>query len=223
MSNEITESDVQDPEALARAGMYGLLARCFARELDPPTLKRLNSEPLRTLLKASGCIPPESTSADTLEELAIDFCQIFLGPSGHCPPYQSVWLQGTFQGELVDSMNGYRELLSPQAFVAVNPDDSDARVESESSDVDHAWPNLAADHAAVQLDLMSRFYSAIAVCQETQSRELVSLPAQYFETHLRWIIDYTAVAYQRSATEFYRTFFKLTAAFLSTEGLPEPG
>lgn len=90
-----TESRFDDLEALWHA------ARCLGglllRELDAASLERLARPEVREALEALGLdVPVDSASID---ELAADFHDALLRPAEGGPLVQSLWTQGTYEGD----------------------------------------------------------------------------------------------------------------------------
>src|SRR6056297_3258487 len=104
------EDNLSRNDAAAAAGLYRLLARLWLREVDEPLLRSLTGSPLREPFLRAGGELPETVSPEVLQALSVDYCRLFLGPTDHLPPVQSVWQQGQFQGQAVRSMAGWIEL-----------------------------------------------------------------------------------------------------------------
>ena len=179
-------------ELASLAGTYRLLARTWIREVDEQFLTFLLVPPLRDAFTAAGGVLPEDAAPSTLEELAVDYCQLFLGPANHLPPFQSVWQRGQFQGESAESM---------QHFVSVSG--------CESS-------GLMLDHLGVQLDVMGRLLDFGSESVQ-HFDEVVDLAATYYAQHLNWAAPLFDLAINRAATDFYRSTIRMTRDFLSSE------
>lgn len=177
---------LDDLQATAR--VYQLLARCWLREIDMPLLEQLSQAPLADAFRAVGGEPPANHSLETLEGLAFDYCQLFLGPANHLPPYQSVWTRGQFQAAPTESMARFVDLAG------CSPSRWDAML----------------DHLGVQLDLMQMILTASAAT-EPPSPEIAT---SFFTAHLRWPEPLLAAAEQRAHTSFYRSLVVVTRDFL---------
>ena len=113
-----TESSADD--AIQRAAAYEFLGRLWASEVDGDLLAQLlkPSDIHDAFLAAGGDI---QMSAASVNELAEDYCQLFLGPTNHLPPYQSVWIDGQFAGESSVDMKKWCELVHFES-TAIEPD-----------------------------------------------------------------------------------------------------
>ena len=107
----MTNAPFTDDQLACRAAVYRLLARLWRREIDAATLEQLLAGSVRKAYLAAGGSLPEVADQATCDALAGDYCQLFLGPAGHLPPYQSVWSDGQFHGAAAQSLRGYLSLL----------------------------------------------------------------------------------------------------------------
>ena len=78
-------------ESAARSGLYRLLGRLWLREMDQDALRELGRPPLCDSFVNAGGVLPTNDDLEMIEQLAVDYCQLFVGPAGHLPPVQSVW------------------------------------------------------------------------------------------------------------------------------------
>ncbi len=180
-------------ELAAISGTYRLLARLWYREVDAELLELLNSPEARELFSSvGGALPGNETSMDEwIETLAIEYCQLFIGPKGHLPPVQSVWLAGQFQSQAVSSMQDFFDVANYQPFDAVVP-----------------------DHLGVQLDLMAQLCELAATDRRD---ELVEVLQQFFLRHLTWPTALIEGVIQRDASDFYCSVATITQEFLRQE------
>ncbi|MCH2202016.1 MAG: molecular chaperone TorD family protein [Fuerstiella sp.] len=179
-------------EFASLASTYRLLARLWIREVDGQLLTSLLRSPLcHVFTEAGGTLPPGATSS-TLEELAVDYCQLFLGPANHLPPFQSVWQRGQFQSESAESMRSYVSILGYE------PGD------------------LMVDHLGVQLDVMGGLLD-FALGAVEHSDDVFDLPATYFAKHLAWMDSLLETSIKRAKTDFYRSTIGMTRDFLCSE------
>ena len=186
-------------EAAARSGTYRLLARLWLREIDRDLVRELRSPPLCDAFVAAGGIVPAGDDDRTIEQLAIDYCRLFVGPTGHLPPYQSVWRNGQFKSATSDSMERFVEVVNYETDVLPG--------------------GMMLDHLGVQLDVMGHILDHFTAWQsELGSRDLLpELARTFFARHLLWTTDLLAAAARRAETEFYRATILLTRDFLNSE------
>jgi len=186
-------------DASARSGVYRLLSRLWICELDLEWVQKLRAPPLCDSFSAAGGNLPTCDDEPTVEELAIDYCRLFIGPSGHLPPYQSVWQTGQFEGTAVASMQTFIDLVGYNR---------------------EALPTgLSLDHLGVQLDLMSHILGHVANWQSgaNQLEQVLELAGSFFASHLRWPAELFQAATDRAKTDFYRSTITLTRQFLESE------
>lgn len=186
------------PEASARSVVYRLLARLWLRELDGPSLRVLRSPPLcDAFAEAGGRLPGDDDAA--IEALAIDYCQLFIGPANHLPPFQSVWQSGQFESDAIASVKGHAEVVGYD--IATLPS------------------GVMLDHLGVQLDVMGHILARIATWQPDSGRldDVSEVARSFFAKHLTWPSRLLAIAAQKATTEFYRSTIALTGEFLDKE------
>ena len=95
--------DVLDREDLeGLAGFYQLLSRLWVAEIDEMWFEVLSEGSLAGAAGELG-LQLEGPVDEVIEQLAIEYCQLMIGPQGHVPPHQSVWSEGQFQGNPVVS------------------------------------------------------------------------------------------------------------------------
>lgn len=179
-------------ELTGLAGMYRQLARLWLREVDEQLLSHLLEPPLYDVFTAAGGALPDGVDAVTLEELAVDYCQLLVGPANHLPPYQSVWQRGQFQSEPADSMQRYAAAIGYES------------------------DGLMFDHLGVQLDVMSHLLDGGPESQQ-HSEAVFRRAAEYLAEHLSWATPLLEAANQRATTEFFRATIGMTRDSLQSE------
>ncbi len=92
-----------------------LVARLWQTEVDSELLALLAQPALRDEWIACGGFVPAAIKSSVVDDLAAEYCRLFLGPRDHLPPYQSVWTQQRFHGDATVSTAQFRELLSDHA------------------------------------------------------------------------------------------------------------
>ncbi len=197
--NSISESVTSVEDAASRSGTYRLLARIWLYEVDENVLRNLRKPPLGDAwLQAGGHLPVDDHQ-QTIEELAISYCKLLVGPKDHLPPYQSVWRTGLLQGEAIESMRqavdvvGYDQSCLPRGIIL--------------------------DHLGVQLDVMGHILEEISTWQAEQKglEQVWEVAHSFFSAHLSWADDLLKAAEQRANHEFYRSCALLTRDFLHSE------
>ena len=184
-------------EFRAVAGVYRLLARLWISEIDLPLLQRLQQADWKEHFEQAGGYIPERIDEETIDQLAIEYCQTFLGPRDHFPPHQSIWMAGTFQGDCVASMRNYLDVVG---------------------ELDGVFADQSlVDHTGVQFAVMGKICAAAAESNEESLLDLLELAQGFFQDHLQWIIRYCHVAQTRVASRFYQAILRMTAEFLQQE------
>ena len=194
----MTSVAIDPTELTALSGIYRLLARLWLREIDEPIRAALRHPPLSNLFEQAGGRPPEAD----IDELAIDFCRLFVGPSGHLPPYQSVWQRGQFQSQATTSMQDFAELIQ--------------------YDFSAQFHVMMPDHAGLQMDVMGSLLEraaelASSTAGDSAGHEYLEVASVFFERHLTWLDPLLIAADRRATTSFYRAVIALTRGFLESE------
>lgn len=176
---------------LRLASLYGLLTRFWSHEIDLELLTSLNDPSMRSAIDTLGGSVPPATE-ETVEALAVDFCQLMIGPKDHAPPVQSVWQEQKFQGKSVASMNNYIEAVpgfEPQVAIV--------------------------DHIAVQFQFMSELLLAASSQEHTESH--LAIASGFLNDHLSWTSPFLDRIQARAQTDFYRDLASMTQEFLGAE------
>ena len=108
------EFEIDDEHRFELTATLSLLSFLWSAELTRDSLAELTVSELAVPWRQLGGWLPESVdqiTSELLEELAVDYCQLLIGPDGHASPTQSVWEEGQLQGSAADSMKRFFELL----------------------------------------------------------------------------------------------------------------
>lgn len=168
--------------------LYALLSRLWLREVDQQLLMRMLDSPVSQTLSVTEF----SCDDDSIEALAVEYCQLFIGPKNHLPPFQSVWQTGQLQSEITDSVRSFAEAVG----LPETPDQE------------------MPDHLGRQLEVMSQITKHLG---NFDSDEMKELATEYFRRHLTWPKKLLAAAGQRSESDFYNAMIGLTSEVLSSE------
>ena len=175
----------------ALRGTYQLLSQLWSRELDADLLRVLRTNEVRSTFESAGGIVP---NADQLDDLAVEYCRLFIGPRDHLPPLQSVWARGELQSEITNSVSQFADILRFQH-------------EADSG--------IMLDHLGVELNLMG--HAAMLAAQDDAAPEVPEVMAEFFRRHLTWTAPFFAALEQRDPHEFYLALARLTDLFLKDE------
>ena len=188
MPASVLPRDENDRE---NAGVFALLSRMWAREMDRDSLVALARPPLATEWQALGGIVIQEIDENCLEELAVDYCQLLIGPQGHVSPVQLVWDQKRFSGDATGSMQKYLNLLN--GFVPA--------IEM-------------VDHVAVQL----QFAGALTGLSAESGRPLLrGLVTAFARDHLDWTYEFFRRTENQARTGFYKGLSVVSRRFLFGE------
>lgn len=171
--------------------LYSLLARLWINEVDKDLLLSIQDSPLAETLQI-----PNDFAADTvaIDQLAVEYCELFIGPREHLPPYQSVWQEGQLQSHITDSVRSFADAIGQREL----PND--------------AMP----DHLGVQLWIMSKITALLSTNTDSKN-ELPNVAAEFFARHLTWPARLLNAAQSKATSGFYQAITKLTADLLESE------
>ena len=189
-SGKLIDSETQDVESVAT--VYSLLARLWMQEVDAPLLKGMAEEPLLSALSQLGLSLPN----ESLDQLATEYCALFIGPKNALLPMQSVWQKTQLDSQSASSVAKFAELIG------------------------YAMPAPALwDQLGVQLDLMSHLVLATQSQKESDKEGNVAeeVATAFFERHLNWPSPLLLATSQRARLPLYRSLAEITQQFLKME------
>ena len=191
----MSHTSASTAELAATSHVYSLLARLWLKEVDAPLIQLLRESDLGEAWRAAGGVIP---SIDEIEELAAEYCRLFVGPKNHLAPFQSLWQDGQLQTRIASSVSQFADLL-------------DYRVPPQ-------YPATMIDHLGVQLDIMGH---AIARLTDQHSSEPQALAEEvlreFHARHLVWADRLLSAGAERASSSFYRSMIGLTAEFLQSQ------
>ena len=187
---KLIEPEIHETECAA--GVYALFARLWMREVDEAFRREMFREPLAPALERVGLFLPMESN----EELAIEYCRLFIGPKNALLPMQSVWQKTQLESQLATSVEKFAELIG-----YVLPTSS-------------FW-----DHLGVQLDLMSHLVRATASEKQAENGFEVAgeVANVFFRRHLSWAAPLLLATSQRAQVPLYRSLAQATQQFLRLE------
>ncbi len=199
--------------AALRTNIYGLLSRIFICEVDARFLEELRQQKFINILKELGVDLGqaflEQPIEEQLEDLAVEYTRLFLGPGKHLSPHESVYVS-TFSGQQ-DSKQG---LLWGAATVKVNE-----FIEEVGYQLAADYPGIP-DHLGVELGLMQQ----LAKREETawqagdidQAAKLVAEQDYFLREHiLKWVPQFCQQVATETVNDFYRVMAKLTQELIA--------
>lgn len=191
-----------------RACIYEWLATVLRRPLPRSALRQLRRPPvaeaLRNMEFDPGCDFRQRPEDDLLDDLAVDYTQIFDGPRAHIPPYESI------QGIRNESALNGQSATRVRSFVAGN-----------GLLLKETYRQLP-DHISVELDIMSALLRTEAdAWQRMDGDEAFQQRARqraFFEAHLgQWGSNFGRKIEAKADTQFYKAVGGLLSDFLELE------
>lgn len=188
--------------------LHGFLGTVFRLEVTAAFLGHLRSEGIRTTLKAVGVELGErvfeGTQEDVLEELAVEYAALFVGPGGHISPHESVYKAGSTGG------------LWGKETVAVK-----RYIEALGFKYNDDFSGIP-DHVSVELELMSELSKRESVAWERgdkdQAADCLKYQQEFMRDHLStWIYTFCDKVITTAQLPFYREIARLLADFLAGE------
>ena len=198
----------QAHNASQRANLYGFLATLYRAEPDSELIHRLADADYLALLRAAGADLDaayfQRPEAEVLEELAIEYTRLFIGPGKHVSPHASANMPdegGTLWGR--------------------STTDAVARIREAGLDYDPDYHGLP-DHISVEFELMAalagREAEAWRAGEEAAALSQREFQASFVEEHLRhWLPQFCRRIIERAELPLFGEMAKLTAAFLEAE------
>lgn len=124
-----------------------------------------------------------------LEALQSEYTRLFLGPKGHLPPYESVFLEGRFWGDRANDIKDYLRNIG---------------LELEEGFT------MPPDHIAIEFEILEKILSS-------EDIKINALYMDFFEKHIVWILDFLTRLIPKTDLNFYKTSFAFSKVFLKEE------
>ncbi|OGH61640.1 MAG: hypothetical protein A3G34_15865 [Candidatus Lindowbacteria bacterium RIFCSPLOWO2_12_FULL_62_27] len=194
--------EVEEETALSRAALYGLFSRLYR---EAPTAEILDA------LKAADMELDIPSGGQGMEELAVEFTRLFLGPGPHISPYESVHAAATGQPAL---------LWGPQT--------SAVRRFIEAMGLSIGDETFIPDHVSVEFELMQRLVEREARARREEdvamAEECLKAERKFLSEHLgAWFPKFAGKVAGAARLPFYRQVTDLAADFLEKEEGDERG
>ncbi len=206
-----TENQERTAVARQRSNVYGLLATVYRQELTSGLLQQIKGPQFLGVLSDLGIQLGDDFfqrhEEELLEEMAVEYTRLFLGPGKHISPHESVHHQrdGAEQGQLWG-----------QSTVEVK-----RFIESSGLDYRSEYRGLP-DHISVELEFMQQ----VTLREEQAWREedkdgalyCLKIEKKFIEEHLiRWIPIFCEKVIREAELPFYREMAALTRNFMEFE------
>jgi len=210
---KLTDTEIKDHGAAARhrSNIYGLLATVYRREVTSDFLEQIRDPKFLGALSVLGVEAIDDflhkPVAELLEDLAVEYSYLFLGPGKHISPYESVHHQRE---------DGQWGKLWEKSTAEVK-----RFIEATGLDYKDDFKGLP-DHISVEFEFMQRLIlreeqawkeaeaDKAAACRQVEKR--------FIEEHLmRWIPSFCEKVMQAAELPFYRAMAALTRSFIEFE------
>lgn len=209
----MTNSQNENTKELAgfRSNIYGFLAAVYRQELTSELLQQMKDHQFQEILSTLGIELSngffKKPEKELLENLAVEYAYLFLGPGKHISPHESVHhkKEGSQSGQL------WGELTAEVKRI----------IESSGLEYKSEFTGMP-DHISVELEFMQH-----VVQRETQAWEadddktaLLCLKNEknFVDEHLfRWIPEFCEKVIKTAESPFYREMARLTRRFIEFE------
>lgn len=188
----MNQNQLTSESCIRLASVYGLLSLLWSKEVSLEQLKQLNEPDIRSLMEKLGGSVPTEVKEETVEQLAIDYCQLLIGPKNHLPPVESVWVEGQFQASTAGSVSRFYEMLPGFKPNSGMP-----------------------DHIGCQLQFMAELFQQAGVQKESEAYTCIA--GTFFDKHLPWTEKFLEQVIEKAETDFYRGLARVTQLFLNKE------
>jgi TorA maturation chaperone TorD len=195
-------------ETRERSNLYAFLAAIYRSEVTAELLHQLREPRFRAALSAAGVTLDDeflNRSDDALlEDLAVEYTRLFVGPGKHIPPYASVH-GGKDGGDLYG-----RSTARLRDFIA------GAGIAYQSS-----YKGMA-DHICVELEFMAKLTALRAAAESAgragEASRCLALEGDFVEQFLApWVARFCRKVSAAAESPLYRQIAGLTAAFIASE------
>ncbi len=206
-TEELGRKDIADH----RSHIYGLLALMYRQEVTPDLLSQvkdprflgvftdLDIEGIEALL--------QSSEEKLIEDLAVEYARLFLGPGKHISPHESI--------------HHKREDGDWGTLWGADTVDVKKFIEATGLSYEADYKGMP-DHISVEFEFMAalarREAQAWAENDEAIARSCVAMQKKFLEEHLtHWIPDFCEKVSQQAELPFYRAVAELTRGFIEFE------
>ena len=191
-----------------RSGLYGFLAEVFRAEPTPALLRKIrDGRFVETLTAAEAHLGEDFAAqpeAELLEDLAVEYTRLFLGPGKHVHPYAATYLGGAGASLCGPTTVWARDFMERAGFTLM-PEH-------------HGLP----DHVGVELEFMAGMAEREARAIEGSDLEAAAecrwIQKEFLQNHLgRWLPEFCGHAAEHAELTFYREMARLAGRFIESE------
>ena len=194
-----------------RSSIYGFLAAIYRQELTSELIQQMKGSRFQEILSTLGIELSngffKKPEKELLENLAVEYAYLFIGPGKHISPHESVH----HQKEGVPSGQLWGELTAEVKRI----------IESAGLEYKSEYTGMP-DHISVELEFMQQVVQREAQAWEANDDETARLCLKnekiFIGEHLGgWIPDFCEKVIEAAEVPFYREMARLTRSFIEFE------
>jgi TorA maturation chaperone TorD len=197
----------EDPaeKTIGRSNLYGFLALIFREEPTAALLRQIKSAQFSDALSSAGVKLDDdflaSPDEELLDDLALEYTRLFVGPGKHIPPSEGAQREGALWGKSTSHVASFVETCGFQ----YRPEFNDLP-----------------DHISVELEFMREVTLREAAAWKEQDRSAarhwLQIESNFIGKHLsRWVPRFCEKISQEAESSFYREMAVLTDSFIQGE------
>jgi len=209
----LSNENIQDNKIAAsqRSNIYGLLAAVYRQEINSDLLQQIKDPRFMGVLSDLGSEELaqffQKPDKELLEELAVEYTRLFLGPGKHISPHESV--------------HHPREDGQWGSFWGKSTVEVKKLIESTGLDYQDDYKGMP-DHISVELEFMQQVILREEKAWEETDTEMASacrqLEKKFIEEHLsKWIPKFCDEVIGTAELPFYQEIAVLTKKFIEFE------
>jgi TorA maturation chaperone TorD len=206
-----TEKHNMQELAEHRSSIYGFLAAVYRQELTSELLQQMKDNRFQEVLSNLGVKLNngflKNPEKELLENLAIEYTRLFVGPGKHIPPYESVHheKEGVQSGQLWGELTGQVKHI----------------IETSGLEYKSEYTGMP-DHISVELEFMQHVIQRETQAWEAGDDETALLclenEKKFVDEHLLgWIPNFCEKVSEAAEMPFYREMAGLTRSFIEFE------
>ncbi len=206
-----TSYEIRGDESELRSNVYGFLSTVFAQEISKDFLDMMLNPEMKEVLTNMGIewhVSDDKKETDQLlEELAVEYARLFLGPGHHLSPHESVYhfKEDNDAGQLWGD-----SALAVQKAIALEG----LTINSESKKIP--------DHISIELEFMQQLanseHAAWLKGDQQSALHFKDIQQTFINKHLAcWVPEFCDRIMKDSSINFYKKIALLTKSFISIE------
>ena len=180
-----------------RAAALAFISQLWLFEIDADMASVMQQPAIAETLAGIGGVAPIADSPAALEELAVDYCQLFIGPGNGISPIQSIHAEQRYHGDAFAGCVRFYDLVPG-----------------------FDYGDAMADHLGVQLHFAAVLIEMQTAVKDDAIRldELRQVLHQFNRSHLLWAMPLARRLVEAAKTPFYRSLGTLTERLIDEIG-----